>query len=137
VRYLVPADDAADHGAPGAASRANDDPAPASSGDEDRVRILAPFDPLVWDRRRFEHLWGWPYRFEAYTPAPRRRFGYYALPLLWRTEAVGWVTARVRGDVLDVHAQFVRARPRGRAFARAYDAEVDALHGFLGLHRGA
>ena len=34
-----------------------------------RVRFLAPFDPVVWDRRRFEHLWGWPYRFEAYTPA--------------------------------------------------------------------
>ena len=32
------------------------------------VRFLAPFDPVVWDRVRFEHLWGWPYRFEAYTP---------------------------------------------------------------------
>ena len=33
-----------------------------------RVHLLAPFDPVVWDRRRFELLWGWPYRFEAYTP---------------------------------------------------------------------
>ena len=46
------------------------------------VRLLAPFDPLIWDRRRFEHLWGWPYRFEAYTPPLRRQFGYYAMPLL-------------------------------------------------------
>ena len=48
------------------------------------VRLLAPFDPIVWDRRRFELLWGWPYRFEAYTPVAKRKLGYYALPLLWR-----------------------------------------------------
>ena len=47
------------------------------------VRLLAPFDPMVWDRRRFEHLWGWNYRFEAYTPPSKRRLGYYALPMLW------------------------------------------------------
>ena len=39
------------------------------------------FDPVVWDRRRFEHLWGWPYRFEAYTPLAKRVRGYYAMPL--------------------------------------------------------
>ena len=37
-----------------------------------QVRLLAPFDPVVWDRRRFESFWGWAYRFEAYTPAPKR-----------------------------------------------------------------
>ncbi len=36
------------------------------------VKFLAPFDPLVWDRRRFELLWGWQYRFEAYTPVAKR-----------------------------------------------------------------
>ena len=46
----------------------------------DTVRLLAPFDPVVWDRRRFELFWGWAYRFEAYTPAARRQRGYYALP---------------------------------------------------------
>ena len=55
-------------------------------GSEDRVRLLAPFDPVVWDRRRFELFWGWDYRFEAYTPPAKRRFGYYALPLLWRDD---------------------------------------------------
>ena len=39
---------------------------------DEQVRLLTPFDPLVWDRRRFELLWGWAYRFEAYTPAPKR-----------------------------------------------------------------
>ena len=56
----------------------------------DAVRLLAPFDPVVWDRRRFELLWGWAYRFEAYTPAEKRKRGYYALPLLWRDRVIGW-----------------------------------------------
>ncbi len=55
------------------------------------VRFLAPFDPLVWDRHRFEHFWGWAYRFEAYTPPAKRKMGYYALPLLWGEEIIGWV----------------------------------------------
>ena len=41
----------------------------------DTVRLLAPFDPVVWDRRRFELLWNWPYRFEAYTPVTKPPVG--------------------------------------------------------------
>ena len=44
---------------------------PAHSAPQHSVRLLAPFDPIVWDRNRFELLCGWVYRFEAYTPAPR------------------------------------------------------------------
>ena len=66
----------------------------------DTVRLLAPFDPVVWDRRRFEILWGWAYRFEAYTPQVRRTFGYYALPLLWRDRVIGWGNLTVRQGVL-------------------------------------
>ncbi len=102
-----------------------------------RARILAPFDPVVWDRRRFAHLWGWPYRFEAYTPAPRRRYAHYAMPLLWRDDAIGWVTASTPHDVLDVQAHFVRGRPADRAFARAFDAEVERLRAFLSPNVGA
>jgi uncharacterized protein YcaQ len=91
------------------------------------VRFLAPFDPVVWDRRRFAHLWGWDYRFEAYTPAPRRQFGYYALPLLWRDQVIGWVNAAIDGGQLRVAPGFVRTAPRGRDFQRAFDAEVARL----------
>jgi uncharacterized protein len=59
-----------------------------------RVRFLAPFDPVVWDRRRFEHLWGWQYRFEAYTPVAKRVRGYYAMPLLWGESIVGWANVK-------------------------------------------
>ena len=43
----------------------------ARSEPSETVRLLAPFDPVVWDRRRFELFWGWAYRFEAYTPASK------------------------------------------------------------------
>lgn len=48
----------------------------------ERVRLLSPFDPVVWDRDRALRMFGFHYRIEVYTPAPQRRFGYYSLPLL-------------------------------------------------------
>ena len=98
-----------------------------------RVRILAPFDPLVWDRRSFEHLWGWPYRFEAYTPGPKRKLGYYAMPLLWRDRVVGWVNAGVSEGKLTVEAGFTKRRPAGRDFKLAYGEEVASLAAALAL----
>jgi uncharacterized protein YcaQ len=47
---------------------------------DDRLRFLAPFDPLVWDRRRFQLFWGWEYKLEVYVPAHKRRMGHYAIP---------------------------------------------------------
>jgi uncharacterized protein YcaQ len=96
------------------------------------VRFLAPFDPLVWDRRRFEHLWGWPYRFEAYTPPAKRLRGYYAMPLLWRDSIPGWANARVENGKLRVDVGFVTNRPRGREFTRALDEEIARLGVALG-----
>ncbi len=99
---------------------------------EDRVALLAPFDPLVWDRRRFELFWGWDYRFEAYTPPAKRRFGYYALPLLWRDDVIGWGNAANAGGTLRVDVGFAKPRPRSAAFRRALDAEVGALAASIG-----
>ncbi|HET9821654.1 MAG TPA: crosslink repair DNA glycosylase YcaQ family protein [Burkholderiaceae bacterium] len=98
----------------------------------DAVRLLAPFDPVVWDRRRFERLWGWAYRFEAYTPAPRRVRGYYALPLLWRDRVIGWGNLAWRDGVLDAELGYVAGRaPRERAFRSALDDELQRMEVFL------
>ena len=51
--------------------------------------LLSPFDPLVWDRARALELWGFEYRIETYTPAARRRYGYFSLPILHRGALVG------------------------------------------------
>ena len=97
------------------------------------VRFLAPFDPLVWDRRRFEHLWRWPYRFEAYTPVAKRVRGYYAMPLLWGDYIIGWANARAAGMHLNVELGFVEKCPRDREFRSQLDAEIQRMHTFLNL----
>ncbi|WP_159996945.1 DNA glycosylase AlkZ-like family protein [Roseomonas sp. 18066] len=95
------------------------------------VRILAPFDPIVWDRRRFAHLWGWEYRFEAYTPPPLRRFGYYALPLLWADRVIGWANLSVVDNRLQAELGFAEARPRAKVFDQALAAELARFEAFL------
>ncbi|MFZ6844190.1 winged helix-turn-helix domain-containing protein [Undibacterium sp. RuTC16W] len=46
------------------------------------TRILSPFDPVVWDRKRAIELFGFDYKLECYTPAPKRQYGYFTLPIL-------------------------------------------------------
>jgi len=107
---------------------------PHSHGADDTVRLLAPFDPVVWDRRRFELLWGWAYRFEAYTPVAKRKLGYYALPLLWRDRVIGWATLSVTGGRLEAIVGYVGSTPpRDRSFQLELDAELDRMRVFLGL----
>ena len=105
---------------------------PKRSSPEEVVRFLAPFDPLVHDRLRFELLWGWQYRFEAYTPVAKRKLGYYALPLLWRDSVIGWVNVAVKNGALECDIGYVGSQPRERAFKRELEAEVDRMRTFLG-----
>jgi uncharacterized protein YcaQ len=99
---------------------------------DDAVRLLAPFDPIVWDRRRFELLWGWAYRFEAYVPASKRVRGYYALPLLWSDRVIGWANAATRNGHLMVQPGYVGGRsPRAAGFGTALRDEVARMAAFL------
>lgn len=59
-----------------------------------RTTLLSPFDPVVWDRARASELFGFEYRIEVYTPAARRRYGYYSLPILHRGALVGRLDAK-------------------------------------------
>jgi uncharacterized protein YcaQ len=63
----------------------------AAAGDlvPSRTTLLSPFDPVVWDRTRALELFGFEYRIECYTPAPKRRYGYFTLPILHRGRLVG------------------------------------------------
>jgi uncharacterized protein YcaQ len=101
--------------------------------DED-VRLLTPFDPIVWDRRRFEIFWGWSYRFEAYTPAPRRKLGYYALPVLWRGRVLGWGNLSVvKGKLVSAFGYAAGRAPRDAAYRQALEAELERMRAFLGV----
>jgi uncharacterized protein YcaQ len=56
--------------------------------------ILSPFDPVVWDRRRAQELFNFDYRLECYTPAEKRKYGYFTLPILRRGALVGRIDAK-------------------------------------------
>ncbi len=108
-----------------------ENPASARHVLDDAVRLLAPFDPVVWDRRRFEAFWGWAYRFEAYTPAASRVRGYYALPLLWQGRVIGWGNLAWKDGRLEADIGHVSGKaPRG-GFRAALDDELHRLTGFL------
>ena len=98
----------------------------------EQVTFLAPFDPIVWDRQRFELLWDWAYRFEAYTPIKKRKLGYYALPLLYREHIIGWANLAQTAQNLTVDLGFVSGKaPRERAFKRELEAEIERMRRFL------
>jgi uncharacterized protein YcaQ len=112
---------------------ADDRPASTRWQPDEAVRLLTPFDPIVWDRRRFEIFWGWAYRFEAYTPAPKRKLGYYALPLLWHERVIGWGNAVASPDGLRCSFGYVGGRaPRSAGFRAGLEAELARMRAFLG-----
>jgi uncharacterized protein YcaQ len=101
---------------------------------DEAVRLLTPFDPIVWDRRRFEIFWNWAYRFEAYTPAPKRKLGYYALPLLWNEQVIGWGNVSATGTALKCSFGYVEGRaPRDTAFRIGLESEMARMREFLQL----
>ena len=103
---------------------------------EGRTALLSPFDRLAYDRRRAQELFDFEYALEMYKPAAKRRWGYFALPVLHEDRLVGKVDANAdrKRSVLEVNAihQDVRFT---RATTKAVQAELDALASWLGLEQ--
>ncbi len=107
----------------------------ALDGDfEGRTALLSPFDRLVYDRVRAQELFDFEYVLEMYKPAAKRRWGYFALPVLHGDRLVGKVdaTADRKRSVLEVHAIHEDVKFT-RAIAKAVQAELEALASWLGL----
>lgn len=107
------------------------DAAPIDGG----MRVLCPFDPAIRDRTRTERLFGFRYRFEAFTPAARRVYGYYACPLLDGDALVGRIDPHFdRGSgVLQVRCVWWEASLRREAArARRLDDALAALAALVG-----
>lgn len=93
------------------------------------VRLLAPLDPLIYNRGLTSRLWGFDYTWEVYTPAQKRVRGYYALPLLAGEEFIGHVDPKMDRETRRL---VVQGREVRRGFAKAADEGVRELARFLG-----
>lgn len=71
--------------------------------------VLSPFDPVVWDRRRAETLFNFSYRLECYTPAEKRKYGYFVLPLLHQGALVGRIDAKMhrKAEELEIISLYI------------------------------
>jgi uncharacterized protein len=110
------------------------DPEALDQDFEGRTALLSPFDRLVYDRVRAQELFEFEYVLEMYKPKEKRRWGYFALPVLHEDRLVGKVdaTADRKRSVLEVHAVHEDVR-FSRAMAEAARAELEDLASWLGL----
>jgi uncharacterized protein YcaQ len=110
------------------------DPSALGADFEGRTALLSPFDRLVHDRARTEELFDFEYVLEMYKPAAKRRWGYFALPVLHGDRLVGKVDAKAdrKAPVLQVHAIHEDVKFT-RAITKGVQAELEDLASWLGL----
>lgn len=106
------------------------EPDRAAPAPDPTPRLLAPLDPLIYDRRVTQALWDFNYTWEVYTPPARRIRGYYALPILAGTEIVGHIDPKA-----DRATGCLQIANRRVASGHAITGSVDELAQFLGLRR--
>jgi uncharacterized protein len=110
------------------------DPAALAEDFEGRTALLSPFDRLVHDRARAQELFDFEYTLEMYKPAAKRRWGYFALPVLHQDRLVGKVDATVDRKASALRVQAIHADVRfTRTMTRAVQAELQDLASWLGL----
>jgi uncharacterized protein YcaQ len=97
--------------------------------------LLSPFDSLIWERERTSRFFAFDYRIEVYVPEPKRRYGYYVLPLLLGDELVARFDLKAdrKASVLRVNAAHAEPGADPATVAEAAAVELGALRAWLGL----
>jgi uncharacterized protein len=99
-----------------------------------RVALLSPFDRLVYDRKRMRELFGFDYQLEMYKPAAKRRWGYYALPILDGDQLVGKLDATADRNAGELRVDAIHQDvPFSEELLAAVHREIDDLAAWLGL----
>jgi hypothetical protein len=102
---------------------------------EGRTTLLSPFDNLIADRKRTEQLFNFRFRIEIYTPAAKREYGYYVLPILHNDRLIGRIDPRMDRKAKQLHVNAVHAEPDapgGLETGQAIAGAINELADFLG-----
>jgi uncharacterized protein YcaQ len=105
-----------------------------------RIRLLAPFDPILHDRKRTLRLFGFDYRFEAFVPAGQRRYGYYVLPILEGERFTGRLDPKFLREEGRLEVRQVWWEPgvrQAKGRQAALEAAVERLAKLIGAERWA
>ena len=96
--------------------------------------LLSPFDPIVWDRARALELFGFEYKIEVYTPAARRRYGYYSLPILHNGALVGRLDAKAHRKQGTFEVKAIHLEPDAQINDALVSGIANALRDCAGWH---
>ena len=100
-----------------------------------RLEFLAPLDPMLWDRKLIEAVWGYQYSWEIYTPAVKRKYGYYVLPVLWGDRLIGRIEPKADRKTKVLTVQNIWLEPgvrRTKKLSGQIDRAVQRLAKFNG-----
>ena len=100
-----------------------------------RLEFLAPLDPMLWDRKLIEAVWGYRYSWEIYTPVVKRKYGYYVLPVLWGDRLIGRIEPKADRKAKTLTVQNVWLEPgvrRTKKLSGQIDRAVQRLARFNG-----
>lgn len=98
------------------------------------TRILSPFDPVVWDRKRASELFGFDYKIECYTPEPKRQYGYFSLPILRRGQLIGRMDAKAHRKEGRFEIKKLHLEPQQKPSQAMADDVASAILQFADWH---
>lgn len=103
----------------------------------ERTTFLSPFDSLLWARDRDTQLWGFDHRLEAYTPAPKRQWGYFCLPILYHDRLVGRFDPKLERRTGTLRLKALYLEPGISPEEELIAAVAEAMRDFMAFHRAS